>query len=122
MKAGAVLSKDELRFIESVVGRRFGQDSAETGGLSVAEPAKDAFHRAAAAAMTLLEAGGGASLAKPAALVAMCCQLEADGYTLLAPQGAAAGMVSGLAAGRVDAGSLVRWLEDRAVQTGSLPT
>jgi len=118
--AGAVLNADQLRFIRLVVSRRFGGE--RPADVDASAPAGDtAFQRAAGIAASLLRDPGPGRVKRPAAFVAMCCQLDSDGYDLLAPQGAAAGMIGGLDAGRVDQGALVRWLEDRAVSRNDPP-
>jgi hypothetical protein len=51
-------------------------------------------------------------------LLVLHCALSLEGFSLIAPQGVLAGMVRGLAADG-DATVVARWLEDRAVPSGS---
>jgi prophage maintenance system killer protein len=66
-------------------------------------------------AAAVLRPGALAGAALPTALLAVVCQLARDGYRLMAPQGAAAGMVRGLATGNVSVTAFAAWVEDRAV-------
>jgi hypothetical protein len=120
MTPAGVLSADEVRFINLVVTRRHGGggdpepprglEEALAGVIQTAPPA-----RAAALAEALLRQAVFPSAPLQTALLALCCQLRLDGFNLLAPQGAAAGLIRELAAGKVDAAVLARWLEDRGV-------
>ncbi|MBV9101399.1 MAG: hypothetical protein JOZ46_10915 [Candidatus Dormibacteraeota bacterium] len=117
------LSAAELRLVSLVAARRFAGTQPDDSGLAgVPEAAADAapFARAAAVAAAVLRPGASAAV-RPAALLAVCAQLGLDGFELLAPQGATAGMVAGLAAGTVSTAAFSRWLEDRAVAIGALP-
>ncbi len=119
-----VLSSDQLRFINLVAARRFaGRDPEPDAGAAVPQHAAagdSAFRRAAAVAASAARGRAFTVAPGPTALLAMCCQLANEGFELLAPQGAAAGMISGLRAGRVDEATVARWIEDRAVPMGSL--
>jgi hypothetical protein len=120
MSADGALSAESVRFINLVATRRFagggepepprGLDEA-LGALIPATP----FARAAALAETLLRHSVFASAPLQTALLALLCQLRLDDFVLLAPQGAAAGLIRELADGTVDATVLARWVEDRAV-------
>lgn len=113
-----LLSAPELGFIRLVAARRFDGPAETTEGAPPPAEGETAFARAAAVATAVLAAGHSPAT-RPAALLAVCAQLSLDGYELLAPQGAAAGMIAGVAAGTVTATTLARWLEDRAVAAGS---
>lgn len=112
------LSADEVRFVNLVAGRRFG--SAEPGWEPL-RPALDGmggetpFMRAASLGAALARPGVLAVAPLPTILLATCCQLRREGLRLMAPQGAAAGMIRGLANGSVGIGEFAAWLEDRAV-------
>lgn len=113
-----VLSADQLRFINLVARRRVLRDAGAAAPplLSldeISEPTRARHAAALAAAVVRPGVLDGAAL--PTALLAVVCQLDRDGFRLLAPQGAAAGMVRGLAHGAVSVGAFAAWLEDRAV-------
>ena len=117
-----VLNAADLRFINLVAVRRFTEvdQPPPPEGLEEALDARSgstAFTHAASLAAALLDRHVFGAAPQHTALLAMCCQLELDGYQLLAPQGVAAGMIRGVAAGEVDVDTVARWLEDRAVQT-----
>jgi len=114
-----VLSAAELRFVNVVAARRFapGVDGAPPANTQTeVSAAGTAFSRAAALAISVLQPGAFINARLPTALLAVCCQLRREGYRLVAPQGAAAGMVRGLDAGRVNAVEFAAWLQDRAVE------
>ncbi|MBV8300491.1 MAG: hypothetical protein JOY68_01040 [Candidatus Dormibacteraeota bacterium] len=117
--SAAALSEADLRFVNLVASRRFhGVDPAPPGDVAavlIAAERATAFERAAALARELLQRGVFATAAAETALLAMLCRLAADGYDLVAPQGAVVGMVRGLAEGSVDERTVARWLQDRAV-------
>ena len=112
-----LLAVDEVRFINLVAARRFAADAALQPPALVLEGVHgDTAHdRAAALGAALLRPGVLEVAALPTALLAVCCQLRREGQRLLAPQGVAAGMIRGLAAGEVSAGGFADWLRDRAV-------
>ena len=115
----AVLSLDELRFINLVAARRTGADHRASpppphlviDGLDGARPAR----RVAELGAALARPGALAEAALPTALLAVICQLGRDGYRLVAPQGVAAGMVRGLRTGAVSVDAFAAWVEDRAI-------
>lgn len=117
--SGALLSSDELRFINLVAARRVGGDPAASpaapgvvlGDLQSERPVR----RAAQLGAALARPGAVAEAALPTALLAVICQLNRDGYRLVAPQGAAAGMIRGLRTGGVSAEGFAAWVEDRAI-------
>ena len=120
MSSGRVLNADDVRFINLVATRRFGGGGEHEpprglgealGGVAPTSP----FARAAALAESLVRHQVFASAPLQTVLLTLCCQLRLDGYALLAPQGAAAGLIRELADGTVDAKVLARWLEDRGV-------
>lgn len=118
MTAPRPLNDAELRFINLVAARRFGAAAAaEPPPLQVTEGSTSAnpFRRAASVAAALLAGGAPSTATRPRALLAMCCQLQLDGYELLAPQGTAAGMIAALAKDHSSGDALSRWLEDRSV-------
>lgn len=120
----AVLSADDLRFINRIATARYG--GAEVGAVDevALAAALDAasegspFVRAAALAGGLLGRMAFAAAALPTALLAVHCVLALEGFSLIAPQGVAAGMIRGLD-GAGDAATVARWLEDRAVPAAS---
>lgn len=117
-----VLSDADLRFINLVAARRRGATPDQTappegvlGDLAGAEPisrAAEIAHRLAAGSPF-----GAAPLCT--ALLAMHCQLQLDGFQLLAPQGVTAGMLRGLRDGGADVVTVERWLRDRCVSSAS---
>lgn len=112
------VTADEVRFINLVARRRVLGESAATAPPSASleqSTAPNPSRRAAELAAAILRPGTLAAAALPTALLAVVCQLGRDGFRLMAPQGAAAGMVRGLAAGEVSVGAFAAWLEDRAV-------
>ena len=116
------LGEADLRLINLAAARRFaGSDPAPPQGLDAAlakVAGVTAFERAASLAAVLLARGVFTVAPRPTAFLAMCVQLNLNGYDLLAPQGVAAGMVAGLAGGRLDVQAVARWLEDRSVGVG----
>lgn len=118
MSAG-LLSIDELRFVNLVAARRAGGDSAATpaaldvalGDMQDEKPVR----RAARLGAALARPGALQHAALPTALLAVICQLNRDGYRLVAPQGAAAGMIRGLSTGGVSVDGFAAWVEDRAI-------
>lgn len=114
-----LLNVDELRFINLVAARRVGGDPAasppaprvELGDLESDKPVR----RAARLGALLARPGAIAEAALPTALLAVICQLTRDGYRLVAPQGAAAGMIRGLSTGGVSVDGFAAWVEDRAI-------
>jgi len=123
VSASAVTATD-LRFINLVATRTFGggQQPAETGDIEAVVDAvvgEKPPARAASLAFELLSRRVFTTEPLTTALLAMSCQLDADGLQLLAPQGAIVGMMRELAAGQVDVDIVARWLEDRAVPGAS---
>ena len=114
-----LLSGEELRFINLVAARRLGGDLAASpaapgvalGDLQGMRPVR----RAAQLGAELAQPGAVAEAALPTALLAVICQLNRDGYRLVAPQGAAAGMIRGLRTGGVSVEGFAAWVEDRAI-------
>jgi len=120
----AMLSVDDLRFVNLVATRTFGSGDppAEPNAIDAAIatiPAGAPHKRAAALAGALLSRRVFSVAPLTTAFLAMTCQLELAGMQLLAPQGAIVGMLRDLAAGVVDVSTVARWLEDRAVPTAS---
>ena len=119
MTLGRDLGETDLRFINLVAARRFaGSDASPPQALDAALAqviGASPYERAASLAAVLLTEGVFTVAARPTAFLAMCVQLNLHGYDLLAPQGVAAGMMAGLAAGRLDVQAVARWLEDRSV-------
>lgn len=112
------LTADQLRFINLVARRRvLGEPDAVAPPPMSLDEISDPRppRRAAALAAAVVRPGTLDGAALPTALLAVICQLDRDGFRLVAPQGAAAGMVRGLAAGEVSLGAFAAWLEDRAV-------
>lgn len=117
--SSGLLSVDDVRFINLVAARRLCGDP----GASPAPPqttlgevrSEKPAARAAELAAALLQPGALAVAALPTALLAVVCQLARDGYHLLAPQGAAAGMVRGLGNGDISVTGFAAWVEDRAI-------
>ena len=117
--SGELLSSEELRFINLVAARRVGGDPAASpaapgaalGDLESERPVR----RAARLSAVVLRPGVVADAALPTALLVLICQLNRDGYRLVAPQGAAAGMIRGLSTGGVSAEAFAAWVEDRAI-------
>jgi prophage maintenance system killer protein len=116
MSAG-VISRDDVRFINLVAARRFAQVASppSPSDVSDAVDGETPYRRAASLAAALLRPGVLEVAALPTALLAVACQLARDGYSLTAPQGAAAGMVRDLARGTTSIDVFAAWLEDRAV-------
>lgn len=114
-----VLTLDQLRFINLVAARRVGGDRASSPDAPqmVIEGLRGerAARRAAELAAALARPGALAEAALPTALLAVICQLNRDGYRLVAPQGVAAGMIRGLRTGAVGVDSFAAWVEDRAI-------
>ena len=122
MSGFTTLGDHDLRFINLVASRRFGGVDRPAPPVGLDEALASAkgptpFTRAASLAGELLSRRVFVTSPLQTALLAVCCQLELEGYELLAPQGVAAGMVRDLASGRVDVDTTARWLEDRAVLT-----
>lgn len=117
------LGVEDLRFINLVAARRFGRGGQHLQAVRVEDLPPDAsgspFLRAASLAHALLRQRLFDDAPLATALLVMCAQLARDGLQLLAPQGAVVGMISELASGSIDAASLARWLEDRAVPATS---
>ena len=117
--SGGLLTIDDLRFINLVAARRVAGDPAASPGapdvalgeLQNEKPVRRAAHLGAA----LARPGAVASAPLPTALLAVICQLSRDGYRLVAPQGAAAGMIRGLSTGGVSVDGFAAWVEDRAI-------
>ena len=113
------LSSEELRFINLVAARRVAGDPAASpaapgvllGDLQRERPVR----RAAQLGAALARPGVVAEAALPTALLAVICQLNRDGYRLVAPQGVAAGMIRGLRTRAVSVDSFAAWVEDRAI-------
>ena len=117
--SGRVLTVDEVRFINLVAARRVAHDGAAAPAaphttldeVTSEQPAR----RAAQLGSALTRAGVLDEAALPSALLAVLCQLHRDGFRLVAPQGAVAGMVRGLSTGRVGLSDFADWVEDRAI-------
>lgn len=117
--SGEVLSTEELRFINLVAARRVGGDPAASsaapslalGDLESERPVR----RAAKLGAALARPGAVTAAPLPTALLAVICQLNRDGYRLVAPQGAAAGMIRSLSTGSLSAEGFAAWVEDRAI-------
>ena len=117
--SGALLSGEELRFINLVAARRVGGDAAAAPlqpqlGIEGLDGER-AARRAAELGAALARPGALSEAALPTTLLAVICQLGRDGYRLVAPQGAAAGMIRGLRTGAVSVDSFAAWVEDRAI-------
>ncbi|MGH7686966.1 MAG: hypothetical protein ACREN2_09140 [Candidatus Dormibacteria bacterium] len=117
--SGRVLTLEEVRFINLVATRRVAHDAAATPApphttleqVSSEQPAQ----RAAQLGAALTRPGALDEVALPSALLAVLCQLHRDGFRLVAPQGAVAGMVRGLSSGRVGLSDFAAWVEDRSI-------
>ena len=113
------LSIDQLRFINLVAARRVGGD--EQASPAPPQIAPDDLHdgppvrRIAELGAALARPGAVTETALPTALLAVICQLNRDGYRLVAPQGVAAGMIRGLSTGAVSVDAFAAWLEDRTI-------
>lgn len=114
-----MLSVDEVRFINLVAARRVAGDA----GASPASPdividdvpGERSARRVAKLGAALARPGALTQAALPTALLAVICQLNRDGFRLVAPQGAAAGMIRGLSSGDVSVDGFAVWIEDRAI-------
>ncbi|MBV8529147.1 MAG: hypothetical protein JOZ75_12605 [Candidatus Dormibacteraeota bacterium] len=117
--SGELLSSDELRFINLVAVRRVGGRPEEVPAapeVALADlQSERPVRRAARLGAALTRPGAVAHAALPTALLAVICQLNRDGYRLVAPQGAAAGMIRGLSTGGVSVDGFAAWVEDRAI-------
>lgn len=116
--SAAVLTGDEVRFVNLVAARRSGSLAPGWQPPALALDPIDGdtpFARAAALAAALARPGVLETASLPTILLATCCQLRRDGHRLMAPQGVAAGMTRGLANGSVSAAEFAAWLKDRAV-------
>ena len=118
------LTVADITFINRVAARRFtGADPAPPDLASMeaacgAADAGTATQRAASLVAALLAGGTFRTAPLQSALLTLHCALALNGFTLLAPQGVLAGMLRTAAApGGADA--LTRWLDDRAVPSGS---
>ena len=114
-----VIGLDAVRFINLVAARRFAGvvDPPAPDDVLGSVSGDTPYQRAASLAWALVQPGALAVAALPTALLAVCCQLGRDGYGLMAPQGAAAGMIRGLANGTIQRSAFAGWLQDRAVET-----
>ncbi|MFN2582307.1 MAG: hypothetical protein ABR498_06155 [Candidatus Dormibacteria bacterium] len=113
----ATLDPQQLRFINLVAARRFAHQEGDVPAPDVGEiDGATPQRRAAALAAALMQPGAVETAAAQTALLAVCCQLRRDGLRLIAPQGVLAGMVRGLATGRVTADEFAAWLQDRSVE------
>lgn len=114
-----MLTGDELRFINLVAARRVAGDAAASPGAPHVVlgdlQGERAARRVAQLAAALARPGALADAALPTVLLAVICQLNRDGYRLVAPQGAAAGMIRGLSTGDVSVDGFAAWVEDRAI-------
>jgi hypothetical protein len=114
-----VLSATDCCFVNLVASRKYGAgDPAPPAGLDDALAAvsgKSPHERAASLAVSLLGRHVFETASAETALLVMLCQLNRDGFELVAPQGAVVGMLQGARSGSVDGGALTRWLEDRSV-------
>jgi prophage maintenance system killer protein len=117
--SGVPLSVADVRFINLVAARRVCGDPAASPAppeTTLAEVrSQTPALRAAELAAALLRPGALSVAALPTALLAIVCQLDRDGYRLVAPQGAAAGMIRGLRNGSVSVSGFAAWVEDRAI-------
>lgn len=117
--SGGLLSSEELRFINLVAARRVAKHPAASPaspGVALEDLQSDRpVRRAAQLGAALARPGAVAEAALPTALLAVICQLNRDGYRLVAPQGAAAGMIRGLSTGGVSVEGFAAWVEDRAI-------
>ena len=119
-----MLTAADVRAVNSVAVRRFAAgrgdvDEAVVEALTAEQSASaTAFVRAATLAAGLLTRRAVTGAPLHTALLVLHCSLSLDGFLLLAPQGVAAGMVRGLAAG-TDPAAMARWLEDRAVPSSA---
>jgi len=118
------LTSADLRFINLVAARRFtdvpeprSDDSVLAACLGDADAAT-AHERAALLAGALVRRHAFAVAPLQTVLLVIHCALVLEGFTVLAPQGAAVGMLRELGDGG-DPAVLARWLEDRAVPTAS---
>jgi prophage maintenance system killer protein len=120
----ASLQAADLRFINRVAAKRFAggePDQLDGDTLEAAitgAAAGTAFVRAASLAAALLRSGAFPVAPLQTVLLVLHCALSLEGFSLIAPQGVLAGMIRGLAADD-DAAVMARWLEDRAVPSGS---
>ena len=114
-----VLSLDEVRFVNLVAARRVAGDARASPAapdiviedVDGERPAR----RVAELGAALVRPGALTQAALPTALLAVICQLNREGYRLVAPQGAAAGMIRGLSTGGVTVEGFAAWVEDRAI-------
>ena len=117
--SGEVMGLDAVRFINLVASRRFEgvADPPAPSDLLGSVGGDTPYQRAASLAWALVQPDAVAVAALPTALLAVCCQLGREGYGLMAPQGAAAGMIRALANGTIERTVFAGWLLDRAVPT-----
>jgi prophage maintenance system killer protein len=115
----------DLRFVNRVAARRCAggepgpvDEQAIATALGAAAVEGTPFVRIATLAAVLLQQHVFASAPLPTALLVVHCALALEGFVLIAPQGVTAGMIREVAADG-DAGTLARWLEDRAVPSAS---
>jgi prophage maintenance system killer protein len=120
----APLQAADLRFINRVATKRFaGGDAGSVDDRAIDEAIGaaaegTAYVRAATLAAVLVQRRAFSSAPRQTALLVLHCALSVEGFSLVAPQGVMAGMIQQLAADGEAAG-VARWLEDRAVPTGS---
>ncbi len=114
-----VISLEAVRFINLVAAPRFAGAATPPppGDVLSSVHGDTPYRRAASLTSAVLAPGALAVAALPTALLAVCCQLGHEGYSLFAPQGAAAGMIRELAGGSIDVDRFADWLQDRAVST-----
>lgn len=112
-----VIGLDAIRLINLVAARRFaGVTTPPPPGDVLASVRGDTpYARAASLASALVKPGTLAVAALPTALLAVCCQLRRERYSLFAPQGAVSGMIRELARGATEPNVFAAWLQDRAV-------
>lgn len=121
-----LLQSADIRLIHLVASRRRGVpapalDEAALDSTMANLTGGDSgtpFARTAGVAAAVIGLVDDPAVAGQMALLALCCQLAVEGFTLVAPQGVLAGMVADLRSGRGNEASLSRWLEDRALPVG----
>ena len=118
------LTAADIAFINRVAARRFAgadpvpPDEAALQAACGAATEGTATERAAHLVAGLLADGAFRTAPLQSALLTLHCALALNGLTLLAPQGVLAGMLRA-AAGPGGADVLARWVDDRAVPSGS---
>jgi hypothetical protein len=121
-----LLRAADIRLVHLVAAHRRGEpapalDEAALDSLLrgvAADEGAGTFPRAAEVARGVLRLVDEPALARQMCVLALCAQLSLEGYTLIAPQGVVAGMITSLQK-EGDAAALGRWLEDRALPAGT---